>query len=132
MHKVTALARRLIQIAAIWALAVSLLFFFLPQRVEIQEATLVPGETTEVETVIEEKSFYEIQGLWGTVVLVLFAGFYAVPLRFVASNKRLLLVTWGLLALALSYITGFSIGLWYLPSALLLLAGSLTRVAFKA
>jgi hypothetical protein len=57
--------------------------------------------------------------------LVVFSGIYLLAVRAAWSGKHIALAILSVMAVALSIVTGFSIGLAYLPAALGLLVGML-------
>jgi hypothetical protein len=119
-------------LAALWAVGASLYIFFAPltiQRVESISSGSTPataGESTF------QTSWYNVQGLWGVIVLILFAGFYLWALALAYRGRYTGLIILSLVALLLSFLTGFSIGGFYLPAALTLLAGALVLSLSRA
>lgn len=124
MQKLIFSARLLVVLAAIWAVGVSLYFFFSPITIHSITATSVLGDLERVEATTLTRSWYQVQGLWGIIVLVLFAGLYVVAPYLVWRSTYVALAILSLAALTLSYLAGFSIGLFYLPSAFGLLIGT--------
>jgi hypothetical protein len=119
------IGRFLVVLAACWAIGASLFVLFSPQTVHVMSATAAPGEPQIVEEFTLEKSWYEVQGLWGTIVLVIFAGLYVAAVRFAWRAAYPALPILSVIALALSYLAGLSIGAFYLPAALALFVGML-------
>jgi len=114
----------LVVLAAVWAVGVSLYIFFSPITIHSITATTVSGGSESVEASTLTKSWYQVQGIWGIFVLVLFAGLYVVALYLAWRSAYLALAILSLVALTLSYLAGFSIGLFYLPSVVGLLIGT--------
>lgn len=117
--------KSLVILAAIWAVGVSLYIFFSPVTIHTITATAISGGSESVEASTLTKSWYQVQGLWGVFVLVLFAGFYVVALYPAWRAAYPALAMLSLVGLTLSFLAGFSIGLFYLPSALGLLIGTM-------
>jgi hypothetical protein len=113
----------LILAAALWAVAVSLVIFFTPVQIHEISATIVPGGDQEQQETTQYASWYQVQGLWGTILLVIFAGLYILAVYLRRQSKILLLGILSVVTLALSYLAGLSIGMAYLPAALALLVG---------
>jgi len=114
--------------AALWAVGASLFIFLIPQTITIESATPVPDGTGIGERFTEQQSWYQAQGLWGSLVLVLFAGFYLLAYRSALKANYTALALMSLVGIALTIITGFSIGLFYFPAAAGLLLGMLLMV----
>lgn len=110
--------------AAVWAAGVSLYFFFSPVTIHTVTATTTSGGAEKVESSTLTMSWYQVQGLWGTVVLVLFAGLYILAIYLAWRSAYYALALLSLATLIISFLAGFSIGLFYLPSALALLIGT--------
>jgi hypothetical protein len=85
-----------------------------------------------VEVFTRQQSWYEAQGLWGVLVLVIFSGFYLLALRVAWRGSYKALMVMGIAAVMLSIVTGFSIGAAYLPSALGLCIGALVNTEIKS
>lgn len=115
----------LVLIAALWAIGVSIYIFFSPQVVQEITATNVPGEPQVVEEITTVTTWYKVQGLWGSIALVLFAGIYVLGVVLARRSSFRVLAILCVVALLLSYLAGLSIGLLYLPAALALSLGAL-------
>ena len=130
MAKIFVISRVLALSAAAWAVLVSLYFLLTPIPLHTIPAAAVSGASESIESAVITQSWYQVQGLWGTVVLLLFAGFYVLALYLIWHSAVPALIIMSLAGITISYITGFSIGLFYLPSALaLLLAASLLWIS---
>ena len=126
VHKLLLRGGKLIvAIAATWAVGTSLYVFFLPVSVHGITDLLLRDSSTVVEAFTREQSWYEARGLWGTLWLVLFSGLYLVAVRVAWRGNHTALAIMSVAAVALSVVTGFSIGGAYLPAALGLFIGSL-------
>ena len=112
-------------IATAWAVGASLYIFFSPVTISGVRGTVRRDLSEVVEVFTRQQSWYEAQGLWGVIVLVIFCGFYLLALRVAWRGKFKALSVMGVVAVALSIVTGFSIGAAYFPAALGLLIGAL-------
>ena len=115
----------IVAIATSWAVGASLYIFFSPVTISGVRATMRHDSSAVVEFFTRQQSWYEAQGLWGVIVLVIFSGFYLLALRVAWRGKYRALAVMGVVAVALSIVTGFSIGAAYLPAALGLFVGAL-------
>jgi len=66
------------------------------------------GEIVEVFT--RQQSWYEAQGLWGVLVLVIFSAYYLLALPLARRGNAKGLIIMAVVGIAFSVITGFSIG----------------------
>lgn len=121
MHKAT---RNLLILAAVLALAASLYIVFSPISYVEQDA--LTGEE-----VTAQLSWFEGQGWWGVLILLLFAALYALPLALHLRARAGWAALLGLLALVLTYLAGFSIGVVYWPAAAALILGILS-ITFRS
>ena len=115
----------LVLIAALWAIGISIYVFFSPQVVQEITATNVSGEPQVVEEFTTVTTWYKVQGLWGSILLVLFAGLYLLGAVLARRARYGILALLCVVALLSSYLTGLSIGLLYLPAALSMSLGTL-------
>jgi hypothetical protein len=125
MSKLTPAGKALIAFAALWALGASLVILFTPVEIHEIEAVVTPsGDSTPQES-IKYQSWYQTQGAWGVAVLFIFAGLYALPawLAWRTGTRWVWLALASFVALLLTFLAGFSIGGFYLPAGLALLAG---------
>ena len=111
------LLRILLILAAAFALLASI--FILSSRSLITETTVY--EDGAQETTVSQQSWYASQGPWGVAVVLIFATLYFAPYFFYTRDRLTLSALFTLLALALTYLAGFSIGGTYLPAAVVLL-----------
>ena len=119
-------------IAAVWAVGASLYIFFSPVTVSGVSSTMLRDSSVVVEVFTRQQSWYEAQGLWGVMVLVIFSGFYLLALRVAWRGKYGALAVMGVVAVALSIVTGFSIGAAYIPAALGLFVGALVLLSSRS
>jgi peptidoglycan/LPS O-acetylase OafA/YrhL len=115
----------IVAISATWALGVSIFIFSSPVSVHGVSGVMFRDSGTVVETFTREQSWYEAQGLWGVSWLVLFSGLYLLAVRLAWRGNIKALAGLSVTAIALSVVTGFSIGGAYLPAAFGLLMGTL-------
>ncbi len=121
----------IVAIAASWAVGASLYIFFSPVTISGVRGTMRRDSTEVVEFFTRQQSWYEAQGLWGVIVLVIFSGFYLLALRVAWRGKYRALAVMGVVAIALSIVTGFSIGAAYFPAALGLFIGALVLLSSR-
>jgi hypothetical protein len=108
----------IVLIAATWAVGASIYIFFSPVSGHGVSELMLRDSSTVMETFTSERSWYEARGIWGILWLVLFSGLYLLAVRAAWLGKHLALAIMSLIAVALSIVTGFSIGAAYLPAAL--------------
>jgi hypothetical protein len=121
----------IVAIAAIWAAGASLYIFSSPVSVHGVKELLLRDSSTVVEVFTREQSWYEAQGLWGTFGLVFFSGLYLLAVRVAWKGNHIALAILSVTAIALSIVTGFSIGGAYLPAALGLFIGALMFISSR-
>ena len=132
MYKLLVRAGRLIvAIAATWAVGASLYIFSSPVSVHGVTDLIFRDSSTVVEVFSREQSWYEAQGLWGVLWLVLFSGLYLLAVRVAWRGNYIVLAIMSVTAVALSVVAGFSIGGAYLPAALGLFIGTLMFLSSK-
>ena len=124
MNRFKTIGEYLVGIAAVLAVLASLYIFFLPLQVSSLTATSVSSAPEVVEETTTQATWFQVQGWWGIFILLLFATLFCLAYYL----ARIQAVTWlGILSIALamlSYLSGFSIGLYYLPAVLLLIIGT--------
>ena len=126
MHKFLVCGGKLIvAIAASWAVGASLYIFSSPVSVRGATSIMLRDSSTVVEAFTRDQSWYEARGLWGILWLVLFSGLYLLAVRAAWRGNDIALAIMSVTAVALSIVTGFSIGGAYLPAALGLFIGAL-------
>jgi len=126
LHKfLNHIGKTIVAAAASWAVGVSLYILFSPVTISGVRGTLRRDSSEVVEVFTRQQSWYETQGLWGVLVLVIFSGLYISAVRLAWRGKYRALAILSVFAFALSVVTGFSIGAAYLPAALALFVGSL-------
>ncbi|MCI0772731.1 MAG: hypothetical protein J4N74_04840, partial [Chloroflexi bacterium] len=70
--------------------------------------------------------WYEVQGVWGVVVLLIFALLYSSTAYLALRNRLVALAIASASALMLTILAGFSIGPLYIPALLTVVVGWLT------
>lgn len=120
-----------VAIAAAWALGASIYIASSPVLMHGVKDTLVQNSASVIEAFAREQSWYEAHGPWGFFWLLLFSGHYLLATRIAITDKHQALAAMSAAAIALSVVTGFSIGAVYLPPALCLLAGTLMILSSK-
>jgi hypothetical protein len=111
--------------AAICALGASFFIFFSPVSGHGVTGVMFRDSGTVADVFSRQQSWYEAQGLWGILILVLFSGLYLLAVRTAWRGDHVALAIMSVTAVALSVIAGFSIGAAYLPAALGLFIGTL-------
>ncbi len=107
-------------IAGLWSFGASLFLLASPMTIHgMTGADDGPG----VVEFVRQASFYEIQGLWGVFVLLIFAFVFALTGLFAVRDRTVGLAATSLLAVTLTCLALFSIGAAYLPAAFAVLAG---------
>jgi len=132
MRKLIPVGKFVVAIAASWAIGASFYILFLPisgRGVTFRRNFGESGSVVEIFTT--EQSWYEAQGLWGIFVLVIFAGLYLLAMRLAWRSNYIALTILSVIAIALSIITGFSIGGLYFPAAIGLFIGALILLSSR-
>ena len=126
MHKLLVRGGKIIvALAATWAVGASLYVFFSPISVHGETSLMLRDSSTVTETFARDQSWYQASGLWGILWLVVFSGLYLLAVRVAWRGNFVALTIATVIAVALSIVTGFSIGGAYLPAALGLFIGTL-------
>ena len=124
--------RIMLLIAALWSIFVSSRILLTPVNIISQTAIAIqPSAGSEandqVETTVEQQSWFQTQGWWGVIVLLIFTVLFAGVAISYSQSHLVLSGVLSLLALLLTGLAGLSIGLLYLPAALLILLGWMLR-----
>lgn len=114
----------LVLIAAVLAILVSLYLLFSPQYGQEVTATTLSGEPAITETIITRQSWYQVQGPWGVFLLLLLGGLYGLGYYLARKESYNWLGTLNLGLLIFSYVAGLSVGLLYMPAALIMALGT--------
>ena len=132
MHKLLVRSGKLlVAIAATWAVGASVYIFSSPVSVHGKTELMLRDSSTVVEAFARDQSWYQAQGLWGILWLVIFSGLYLLAVRVAWKGNHIALAITSVTAVALSIVTGFSIGGAYLPAALGLFIGTLMFLSSK-
>lgn len=110
------LPRTLLILAALLALGASLYIFIFGGGTLVTETAVLGEDQTPLQT-IERISWFRAQGWWGIIILVIFADLYFAPLFFYLRGRTGIAALFGVAAITLSLLAGFSIGLAYFPAA---------------
>ncbi|MCH8340376.1 MAG: hypothetical protein IIA51_02305 [Chloroflexi bacterium] len=113
-------------LAALVAIGASIYFLLSPTIIhEIVATTSADGSQTVAE-LSRQASWYEVQGVWGVVVLLIFALLYSSTAYLASRNRLVALAIASASALMLTILAGFSIGPLYIPALLTVVVGWLT------
>ena len=125
------ITRILFAFAALWSIGAGLWIALTALTVEsVTIFQSVTGEST-FEQATRQVSWYSAQGLWGIIVLLIFAGLYAGAAYFHWKSKKWPAGLISILAILLTILAGFSIGAFYLPAALAALVGTILLIIPK-
>ena len=132
MPRLIYVGKFIVALAATWAVGASIYIFFSPLSGRGITARRTFGESGGVvETFMTEQSWYEAQGLWGIFVLAVFAGIYLFAVRLAWHGRYNALTIVSVITIALSIITGFSIGGIYFPAAVGLVVGAVILLSAR-
>lgn len=109
--------------SALWSIGVSLYLLLTPQTILEQVAVSTPGSTETGEVIVRQVSWYQVQGLWGVIVLAVFAMLFVLIGIFVFRQRLDAAAITSLLAVVLTFLAGLSIGPLYLPAVLGVVVG---------
>ena len=112
--------------AAIWAIGAGTYLFLSPTTIQEGVATISADGGQTIEELSRQASWYEVQGVWGVIVLLIFALLYSSTAFLALRNRLVALAIASSLALMLTLLAGFSIGLLYIPASLMVVVGWLT------
>ncbi len=123
------LSRLLFILAAVWSVIAGLFIFFTFGATSVTVVTESGTSTSEQTT--SYFSWYESQGWWGVTILVIFALLFYGVLHFYQRGSTIWTVIFGIVAITLSVLAGFSIGTVYWLGSLAVLIG-LLMLPFQA
>ena len=112
--------------AAVWAIGAGIYLLLSPTTIQEIVATTSTDGSQTIEELSRQVSFYEVQGVWGVIVLLIFALLYSSTAYLALRNRLVALAIASSLALTLTVLAGFSIGLLYFPALLTVVVGWLT------
>jgi len=122
---IKSISRILFAFAALWSIGAGLWIALTPLTVvSVTSSESITGEST-FEHATRQVSWYSVQGLWGIIILLIFAGMYAGAAYFAWKSKKWPAGIISFLAVVLTILAGFSIGAYYLPAALSVLVGTI-------
>jgi hypothetical protein len=124
MPKIKTFGKIFVAIAVGLAVLASLYILFTPLDVQILTATGDSGGSEIAHEATIRQSWYQVQGPWGIIVLLIVSGLYSWGYYLARKGVYLWLGVLSLGLLSLSYLAGFSIGVLYFPAALVLLLGT--------
>jgi len=121
---INSVGKIIVAVAAGLAILASLYILIVPVNVQTQTATGVSGESEIFRETTIRQSWYQVQGMWGVIVLLIFSSLYVWGYHLARKEVYTWLVVLSFGLLGFSYLAGFSIGLFYLPAAVVMLLGS--------
>jgi hypothetical protein len=113
--KIARVVRWLFTFSALWGVIGGVLTLLLGGGTRVTEIA-TSGEPGE--QIVEHLNWFESQGWWGIFILLVFAAVFYGPLRFYNLGRKWVAALFALAAIALTLLTGFSVGPVYLPGAL--------------
>lgn len=117
------LARFTFATSALLAVAASIYILCSPVTISEVRATGSADGSLATKELTRYASWYQVQGAWGVVVLVIFAALF-VLVAFLALRKRYVAsAVLSVLAGILVLLAGFSVGLFYFPAAAFIVLG---------
>ena len=126
MRSIDNLYRIAFLFAAIWAIGAGIYLLLSPTTIQEGVATISADGGQTIEEFSRQASWYEVQGVWGVMVLLIFALLYSSTAYLAWRNRVVALAIASSLALMLTVLAGFSIGLVYIPALLTVVVGWLT------
>jgi len=113
-------------LAAIWAIGAGIYLLLSPTVIEEIAATSGADGSITIEELSKQASWYEVQGAWGVIVLLIFALLYSSTAYLAWRTRLIALAIASSLALMLTVLAGFSIGFLYIPALSMVVIGWLT------
>jgi len=110
-------------LAAIWAIGAGIYLLLSPTVIQEIVATSSADGSQTIEELSRQVSWYEVQGVWGVIVLLIFALLYSSTALLAMRSRIVALAIASSLALMLTVLAGFSIGFLYIPALLMVVAG---------
>lgn len=110
-------------LAGLWALGASAYRILTPLEIHEIEAVSEGGGGQAVQEQVRLASWYQVQGLWGLVVPLGFTLLFAALAYCVLRGWYRLAAVFTGIAMVSIYLTGFSLGLMYLPGLAAVLLG---------
>lgn len=104
--------------SALWSVAASAYLLLSPLTIQEVRGTGSADGSYVAEEITRQASWYQVQGLWGVLLLAIFASLF-ILIAFLAMKRRFVaLLVISLLATVLVLLAGFSIGIFYLPAVI--------------
>ena len=110
-------------LSAIWAIGAGIYLLLSPTVIQEFVATTSADGSQTIEELSRQVSWYEVQGVWGVIVLLIFALLYSSTAYLASRNRLVALAIASSLALMLTVLAGFSIGFLYIPAMLMVVVG---------
>jgi hypothetical protein len=111
--------------SALWSWLASLWIFFNIGGTRVTESIDATGRT---QTAVEQLTWFQTQGWWGVIILLIFMMLYTSPLYFYRRQRSFLAILFALACIGLTLLAGLSIGPFYLPAAAVLMVGILLHL----
>ena len=108
---------------ALWSVGASIRILLTPMNFQSVIATIAEDGSESVEEVVKQVSWYEMQGLWGVIILIIFAFLFSTIGVLAFRGRLIILAVFSLLAISLTILASLSIGLLYFPAVLLVVIG---------
>lgn len=124
-RKLVFIGKCFIVFAAVWAVGVSLFVFFTPITSHTIEVTNLVDGQKNIEDSISVISWFQTQGVGGTIVLILNASLYLFALFLVLRTYYRALILFCAMVVLFSILLIFSIGFSFIPSAIGLTIGTI-------
>lgn len=109
--------------SAVWSVGASMYLLMSPLTIHEVRATATRDGPQVAEEITRQATWYQVQGLWGVAVLAIFASLFVTIAILAVKERYLALLTVSLLATALVVLSGFTIGMFYLPAVVAVLLG---------
>lgn len=110
-------------LAAVWSIGASIYLLLTPMRITELVAQTAPETSKSIEQVERQVSWYQVQGIWGVVLVLAFALLYSGTWISAARGRYGILAILSVTALTLTFLAGFSIGPLYFPALVGVVAG---------
>jgi len=117
------IGRTLLLAAGLWSIAAGIYLLLTPMTVQEITASATADGAQTTEQITRQVSWYQVQGLWGVFILIVFAALYASIGLFARRHHLVAAALASLAATTLTFLAGFSIGPFYLPATLAVLLG---------
>ncbi len=109
--------------AAIWSIGASVYLLLSPLTIHEITATSTANGSEAAEEITRQVSWYAVQGIWGVIILVLFAVLFSTVAFLAFKRMYIALAAASILAVVLTFLAGLSIGPLYLPAVIAVVLG---------